>query len=217
MNLEMTSINGRLTVEINSMKGFSDKDIEKYSMAITLLETVINTQEFVNQVKEMKLTGLNGLARSELISMIFSGAEALRPEHDGKIDVDVVMYDENNNVVGYTNPSTVKTWLNNKFFKKYTHAEVACNLFHEWLHKLGFDHRSATDYTSIPYALGYLVREMIKDLQRGVKFTPLDVSSIPYEPVKLPPPPAKVWVCRRRFIFFKKCGWEYPNQGECHA
>ena len=53
--------------------------------------------------------------------------------------------------------------MNTKFFNPYTPAEVAGNIFHEWTHKLGFDHdviytseRNAT----VPYALGFLIREL---------------------------------------------------------
>jgi hypothetical protein len=44
--------------------------------------------------------------------------------------------------------------------------EVAGNLAHEWTHKLGFGHESAAEHDSVPYGIGYIVREMGEKLSK---------------------------------------------------
>jgi hypothetical protein len=56
-------------------------------------------------------------------------------------------------------------WVNTKYFNIYTPVSVAGNLFHEWLHKLGYTDAStfsiSRDY-SIPYAIGRMISGLAK-------------------------------------------------------
>jgi hypothetical protein len=57
--------------------------------------------------------------------------------------------------------------MNTKYFYVYTPYQVAGNLTHEWLHKLGFDHDVASTPArpySVPYAVGYILRDLASDL-----------------------------------------------------
>ena len=57
--------------------------------------------------------------------------------------------------------------MNTKYFDRYTPYQVAGNLTHEWLHKMGFTHDSAATSTrpySVPYAVGYIVRQLAGEL-----------------------------------------------------
>lgn len=103
------------------------------------------------------LTGL------QVYERIIQANEKLRPEIDGEADIDLTLYTKNNSTVGYTYPNTLMQWANKKFWSAFTIFDIAGNLFHEWLHKMGFGHSS--NYTSlrkysVPYALGYLVIEL---------------------------------------------------------
>lgn len=75
------------------------------------------------------------------------------------------MYYQASSVVGYTSPSITYINVNTKFFNTYAANQVAGNLFHEWLHKLGYSHDSSATakrpYT-VPYAIGYMVRDIGK-------------------------------------------------------
>lgn len=203
----LTHTNSRLKVVVHSRDGFTDAEVKKHEVACTMLENVVNSVEFRERLLAKKLVRTEGLTNLQIYQKIMSGAEDLSPEHDGEIDVHVVIYHKHNKVVGYTYPSTVKTWLNRKFFSKYDYSEVACNLFHEWLHKLGFGHVSATDYGSVPYALGYLVEEMIKELIAGAVFTDIDgVPPVEPPPIPLPQDPIPTVRCYRswRTLWLKK-------------
>jgi hypothetical protein len=82
------------------------------------------------------------------------------------MDTEVELYYAATNVVGYTYATSYRIWVNTKYFNSYSEAGVAHNLFHEWMHKLGFNHAStwseSRDY-SVPYALGHLVGEIGRD------------------------------------------------------
>lgn len=198
-----------LKVMINSREGFTQAEIEKHEVSCKMLESVVNTHEFMQRMLALKLTNTKGLANHEIYLMIRAGAEVLQPEVDHEIDVHVVIYHASNKTVGYTKPSTIKTWVNRKFFAGYEYAEVACNIFHEWLHKLGFDHVSAREHTSVPYALGYLVEAMIKEMIAGAVFTPINATRP--VPVNVPTPVEKKVKCYRtwRTLWVKKvCYYE---------
>ena len=92
-------------------------------------------------------------------------AEALNTMANEERLLELELYYSSKNTVGYTYPNTVRIWMNTKYFTPYTPSQVAGNMFHEWTHKLGFEH--ATSYSiardsSVPYAIGYLIRDLGK-------------------------------------------------------
>jgi hypothetical protein len=206
-----------LTVVVHSRKLFTPEEVVKHETAMRMLEVVLNSFQFKERMLQKKLVRTNGMTNAQVYELIMSGAEILDPSKDFEIDIWVEAYHKNNSVVGWTTPKIVWTYLNRKFLSAYVYAEIACNAFHEWLHKLGFGHVSAKDYDSVPYALGYLVEEMIKELVKGAVFTPIyqDSSVIVEAPVKPTPIPEakKVLICRRtwRTLWIRKiCEWEVP-------
>ena len=83
------------------------------------------------------------------------------------MDVELELYHQKTNTIGYTYPNTVRIWMNTKYFNKYTPVKVADNLMHEWMHKLGFTHATVWSKErdhSVPYAIGYLVEELAEKL-----------------------------------------------------
>jgi hypothetical protein len=80
--------------------------------------------------------------------------------------LEVELYYAANSVVGYTNSGTRRIWVNTKFFNSFQENSVAGNLFHEWLHKLGYTHDVSSTPTrpySIPYAVGYIMGNIGKN------------------------------------------------------
>lgn len=196
-----------LRVVVNNRSGFSPAQAEKHNEACRLTQEVINTVEFRMMVISRVYTSTNksGL---EIYQHIMTGSEVLTPEIDNEIDVDVELYEKNNSTVGYTYGNTIKTWLNNKFFKTFDHGGVAGNLVHEWLHKLGYDHSSANDLDSVPYAVGFIVRDLVRDLMGGRVMTRIDAATqTDFDPPVVIAPSNKV--CRRTWktLFLTKVCW----------
>lgn len=201
-----------LTVVVHSRKNFSPAEVAKHETAMKMLEVVLNSVEFKYRLLDRKLVRTNGMTNLQVYELIMTGAEKLAPDSDYEMDLWVDMYQSNfSKVIGYTTPKELWTHLNRKFFSGYSYAEIACNAFHEWLHKIGFDHVSAKDYDSVPYALGYLVEEMIKEMVRGTEWTPLKYEGTGYNQgqFKIPAPEKKL-ICSRswRNFFRKTCSWE---------
>jgi len=103
--------------------------------------------------------------RSEVYRKIMAGAEKLDPVEDENAEI-YLKVDRSTayGVVGYTRASTKWQWIYSWVLKKYTIEQIAGNLIHEYCHKLGFPHeKKKTTYRkySVPYAIGYFVRDYI--------------------------------------------------------
>lgn len=141
----------------------------KIHKAVELIKKVVASDEFKERILNHKFDGEKtfvdnkGFTNEQIYQIILDGSETLIPEKNGRMDVEVELYQQSTNTIGYTYPNTSRIWVNTKYFDKYTPVQVADNLFHEWLHKLGFDHDvkySKSRNYSVPYAIGYLVEEL---------------------------------------------------------
>lgn len=151
---------------------FTSTQAEKYNQAITMVKLVVATEEFKNKVLNHTYNGSKtyannkGLTNAEIYQSILDAAETLQPKKNNQMDVDVELYYANNTVVGYTYSSSTQIWVNTKYFDKYKANSVAGNLFHEWLHKLGYGHDSSATSArpySVPYAIGYMMADIAQD------------------------------------------------------
>ena len=151
------------------MVNFPQEEVAKINTAVQLIKKVIASPEFKQRVLshsyegEKKYVGNKGMTNEQIYQHILEGSETLIPEKNGKMDVELELYHDPSTTIGYTYPNTSRIWINKKYFNKYTPVQVADNLFHEWLHKLGFDHAlkySKSRNYSVPYAIGYLVEEL---------------------------------------------------------
>lgn len=152
---------------------FDASDEAKVQKAIVIIKRVIASSEFRRRVLNFSYKGKlgfvdnNGLTNAQIYQKLLNGAEELKPVIDHTMDLDLELYYSLRNTVGYTYPDVIRIWMNTKYFDNYTPLEVADNVFHEWTHKLGFDHASSysesRDY-SVPYGLGYLIEELGKNL-----------------------------------------------------
>ncbi len=171
MLASFTSVDSRLKVVCHTRIGFTPEENEKHEVACALVEVMANTEEFYTRWMNSDLKRLNGMAKWQAYDLFMSGKEKLSKDVDHEIDVDVEVYSANTNVIGWTLPTVIWTKLNRKYFDQFNYAQVGMNLVHEWVHKLGFDHLSATDYGSLPYCIGYLMRDMINEYLKGAVFT----------------------------------------------
>lgn len=156
---------------VKYLSGFDASDENKYNQAVALVKKVVATEEFRNKVLAFTYGGVkafvqnNGLTNEEIYQDILEAAETLQPAKNNTLDVGVKLYYEASTVVGYTSSSITYINVNTKFFDTYAINSVAGNLFHEWLHKLGYSHDSAATARrpySVPYAIGYMIRDIGK-------------------------------------------------------
>lgn len=152
-----------LKVKLNNTSKFTLLELIKLKKAVEVLEQVINSSEFRSKVLSIKFENNEGMTSLEIYNLLMTGKEVLSPAADSEINIDIEMYYSLKGVIGYTYPNTLRTWINRRFFKRMTPAEIANNLIHEWLHKVGFDHDfypTKRRVNSVPYAIGYLVQNL---------------------------------------------------------
>lgn len=152
-----------LNIQVHGLKNFSEAERNKFAKAMVLTKEVLNSDEFRERFLLLRLEQTNGYSNIQIYSMLMSGADAFNPETDRDIDVQLTMFYSFWNTVGYTYPTTWATWINRKFFSGFKEAEIGMNVVHEYKHNLGFGHKTPNDKKSVPYAAGYLVRDMINE------------------------------------------------------
>ncbi len=144
----------------------------KFLKALDIIKEVVATEEFRTKVLNFTYNGKKtfvdngGFTNAQIYQKILDGAETLQPGKDNEMDMEVQIYTASNSTVGYTYPNSKRIWVNTKFFNSYTAEGVARNLFHEWLHKLGFTHSSSYNTarnSSVPYGIGSIIGDIGKD------------------------------------------------------
>lgn len=165
---------GHLSVVGMQIKGFSDSGEEKIKEAFRILELAANTEEFkdrvinfVNDKGERQFASNNGYTNEEIYQIFMDGRETLQPETPGEMNFYLKQYYRPwSRVIGYTTGDTNVININYKFFKNYQPYDVAANLAHEWTHKIGFDHKSAQEHDSAPYAIGYILGDIAERIYK---------------------------------------------------
>lgn len=161
-----------LTFDINAdLFEFDADDETKVNKAFEIIKKVVASGEFRDRVLNFTFQGKKqfndnkGLTNEEVYQTILNGKENLLPVVDNQMDLELQLYYSWTSTVGYTTPGELRIYMNTKFFDPYTPSEVAGNVFHEWTHKLGFEHASSYSVerdSSVPYAIGYLIEELGK-------------------------------------------------------
>ena len=155
-----------------TLVSFTAAQEEKYNKAIEIVKLVVATEKFKNDVVNFAYNGQKAFidnksrTNQQIYQTILDAAETLQPIKNNTMDLEVQLYYAANTVVGYTNGGTRRIWVNTKFFNSFKENSVAGNLFHEWLHKLGYTHSSSSTPTrpySVPYAVGYMMGNIGKN------------------------------------------------------
>ncbi|HXH75644.1 MAG TPA: hypothetical protein VNJ08_11795 [Bacteriovoracaceae bacterium] len=162
------ALNFEVDVDLHN---FDSRQEDKVLEAADLIKRVVASEEFKNRILNHKVKGRRvfydneGLTNAQIYKRILSGSESLSPGSDNKMNLELEVFQDSTNTVGFTYPDTHRIWMNKKYLNKNEAWKVTTNMMHEWLHKLGFKHdRSETPMRkySVPYAIGYLVAELAK-------------------------------------------------------
>lgn len=156
--------------------GFSRSQDEKVQAASALIRQIVASEEFKQKVLNYTFQGKKqffdnlGLTNEEIYQKIMEGSEKMTGlGKNATMDLELELYtDHESNTIGYTYPNIVRVFMNRKYFNKFRPYEVADNMMHEWLHKIGFDHSvkvTPERRHSVPYAIGYIVKAMARKLQ----------------------------------------------------
>ncbi len=170
-------LSSSLSIEVFT-RNFRKSDKMKLAAAIEILRDVMNSKEFKHEVLNFTYQGKtqfnqnNDMTNQEIYEHLMTGAEVLNPVVDHVMNFDLTMYRSLNpfsKVKGYTKPDTNRIWIHSKFYRRrsWTPIDVAANMAHEWVHKMGFGHDYYYDENrpySVPYGIGGIVTKVAKQL-----------------------------------------------------
>lgn len=171
------NLKNKLKIKVKT-RNFTDRDKVKLYRAIQILDEVMNSKELKEMILNYSFKGSNtfnqnnGMTNQEIYDHFMTGAEDLKSEIDNTMDFDLTMYRSWNpwsKVKGYTKPDTMRIWIHSKFYRRtsWTAIDVASNMAHEWVHKMGFGHEYYHNEDrpfTVPYAIGGLVGTVAKNL-----------------------------------------------------
>lgn len=164
----------KLKADIHFVNGFSKKERLFYLRAIETAIYVVNTIEFRNEVLSTPMTWKGDYSNKQIYDMFMKGVDKFDDTPDYDIDIKVTAFYKNSRTIGYTYPTTARTWINRKFFRMTDSGmrTIGGNLIHEQMHNLNFKHKSR-GYTrrEVPYKYGSIASALIKRVQKGEKFT----------------------------------------------
>jgi hypothetical protein len=166
-------------VVLNRVTNFTESEKQRLIEVIPMLEKAVNSVDFFERVRfyayEQVKSYTMGHSGEQVYNSIMNGNEKLSGVSDYEIDIDLTIYTvpwykSGKSVIGYTYPSTLRTWINRAFFRSFTHAEIAGNLMHEYCHKLGYGHSfnwTPSRKDSVPYAVGNIVKDIVNKHQEA--------------------------------------------------
>ncbi|MGK5084343.1 hypothetical protein WDW37_13685 [Bdellovibrionota bacterium FG-1] len=171
----LTPIDGQdgLKIDLAHLSGFSTVENAKLKQSIELIDQVFNSQEFHQKVLDFTFNGKpqfannNNLTNEQVYEQIMKGHETYSAADDHVAQLDLNLYNppwyKKKSVIGYGYAGHPEIYMNHYWFQRFTVQEVAGNIAHEWMHKLGFDHdfnRTAQRPYSVPYAVGNIMIEL---------------------------------------------------------
>lgn len=168
---EAPELKSAVNFEVNAITiGFNRTQEEKVLKAAELIKKVVASEEFKQRVLDYKFKGKRrfhdtSLSNEQIYRKILEGSEKMTGlGKNNTMDLELELYtDKESNTIGYTYPNIVRVYVNRKYFNKFQPHQVADNMMHEWLHKIGFDHEVKVTKNrrhSVPYAIGYIVKAL---------------------------------------------------------
>jgi len=135
-----------------------------------LLEAIVNSKTFKKQVighidswDQRSYTSNNGLTNEQIYLKLMEGRELLTPDTPGEANIFIEKYYKRSGTIGFTYPGDHKwIYINWRHYAGFNVSEMASNIFHEWIHLMGFYHSSSRDYDSVPYAIGTIVENLAR-------------------------------------------------------
>lgn len=162
-----------LTVKFDGLSGFSNELREKVIAASQKLEVVLASKAFKSAVLNHTYKGKKqfvqngGLTNEQIYRSIMIGREKLHKEIDYTMNLTLQTYYEDSLTIAYTYSWSDLIYVNTKWYDRFGQSQIASNLTHEWLHKVGFAH----DYSntsrrpySVPYGVGNIVEALVREM-----------------------------------------------------
>lgn len=152
-------------IQIDILKSRNISDGHALMEVMHVLNQVLYSDEFKKIFfSEPPTSGLKGMTLQEIYDRLTPGKDL----GDGTTDDTIWIYRYSSwkwfsKVVGYWSGGNV-IYANAKFWNQRGRVSDASFILHEYSHRAGFSHRSATDYTSVPYSLNRIFAKAAKNM-----------------------------------------------------
>lgn len=163
---------------------------EKFEKALSIMEEVMNSEEFKIKVIGYERNGNRSyqknylwndsskkLSNEDIYEVIMNGDEKMRAGTEGEMNFNSWVRVCNTlqmatiwcrQVIGSTTPDS-SHWikLNWTFYKNFETHEMVANMVHEWIHLLGFLHGNDRITEEVPYVVGGIAGQVARNILRG--------------------------------------------------
>jgi len=166
----------RFSVNITA-KNYKKLELEKLKESARLLEIIFNSEEYREEVYNFTSFGKREFQYSrdetneQIYFKIMWGAEILNSHFDREMDLIVKMYHAPfSKTVGFTYWDEPTVYTNKKYHRKFTPCEIASNLTHEWMHKLGYTHSEKWEERrdlTVPYGHNDIILKLCPIAEQG--------------------------------------------------
>tara|TARA_Y100000296_G_C5180060_1_gene263712 strand:+ start:32042 stop:32659 length:618 start_codon:yes stop_codon:yes gene_type:complete len=165
----------KFTVKINFFGSLLlDRDKKRLRQAALIIEQVVNHPQFKDEILKANFFGETSQFKNktnlEIYKHIISGSESLKPEIDNEADILQGAFKPKwwkRDPIGYTYRNVLEQWMNLQYLRVSPVSKLASNMFHEWLHKMGFDHDfKATSRR--PYSVCYQGNKILEKIYKQV-------------------------------------------------
>jgi hypothetical protein len=156
------SFSQQTKISYQSFGGLEDPKVKaKLDSAVNILEEVINSSAFANEIRHTKFLRKRHNSNDQILNLIKSGQEE-ETTADNVINLKLIVYDGLKNEVGHTDErGTIHT--RKGYILENPASCYAAQLLHEYCHVLGFRHaflRMPFRYISVPYRVGKILSKL---------------------------------------------------------
>lgn len=152
-----------LSVQVHSIENGTLQQEEKVYQATKLLSEAINSNEFYSKFMKLDFSGTQGLSNIQIYDKLQRGVEVGNPELNRSMDLNIhFIHRPKSQSAGIADRDNNIIYLNTKYFDRFALSRVCGTIMHEYMHQLGFEDPTMLDFRSVPYATGFLVRDIIR-------------------------------------------------------
>lgn len=142
------------------------------------IKNIENSTTELDKILSTTVRALEGVLSSDLFrkrvmdfdfDVMIDGKKTTLPSSEiykltqGNLEIDTLrFYNRDSSIGGMANEELGRIKINTHNFREETTAINADTLIHEYMHLVSFDHDSSQDLDSVPYAIGTIVRMILR-------------------------------------------------------
>ncbi|MGV8130669.1 MAG: hypothetical protein ACP5N7_01040 [Candidatus Pacearchaeota archaeon] len=157
-----------LTIKCELFRNFTVNEITVAKKGFEILNSCLNSDSFRVLVEKTKFVGTKDTGKI-ILDKLLSGADSKDPIRDYQMNIKLVMYYRWwSKVVGYVLDDDNTIYINRKYFDSSMDGNIGAvnfssNILHEYMHLMGYSHKSSTDYGSVPYKMNSLYEQWCRE------------------------------------------------------